>query len=158
MYCVCPVPIGIYPFKIVVAGVAYFSIVNNKKNRSNYILRAPNVGFKTKQCTLFVYYFLGYTVIVKEILYQRNKYHVTFCNLENVLHTPLSFYATQIINSFLSSMISANYYKVEGFQLIVKSLYTSYCFFIVESLLLYIVTKRRLEYYPLNLSLSKKTI
>ena len=37
--------------------------------------------------------------------------------------SPLPFYGTQIINSFLSSMISANHDKGEGFQLIVKSIY-----------------------------------
>ena len=35
----------------------------------------------------------------------------------------MPFYDTQIINPILSSMISDNYYKVEGFQPIVKSLY-----------------------------------
>ena len=36
---------------------------------------------------------------------------------------PLHFYATQMINPFLDSMISANHGKVEGLKPIVKSLY-----------------------------------
>jgi len=32
----------------------------------------------------------------------------------NAFHTPLPFYATQIINPFFNSMISANHVKVES--------------------------------------------
>ena len=34
-------------------------------------------------------------------------------NTTNVFHTPLPFYATQIINPFLNSWVSANHDKVE---------------------------------------------
>ena len=51
----------------------------------------------------------------KEILYWRNKFCVRFFNLENVSHVPLPSYASQIIITFLSLMISANHDKVEGF-------------------------------------------
>ena len=45
------------------------------------------------------------------------------CNSANILNKPLPFYGTQIINRFLSSMLSVNHDKLEGFQPIVKSLY-----------------------------------
>ena len=38
------------------------------------------------------------------------RYHIRFCNSENILHIPLPFYGTQInIFSFHSSMISDNH-------------------------------------------------
>ena len=53
----------------------------------------------------------------KKILKWRNKYCGILCNTANVLHTPLPFYATQIINRFLNSMISDNHDKVEGYSI-----------------------------------------
>ena len=54
-----------------------------------------------------------------------NKYRVILSNLANALQTPFPFYGTQLINPFLSSLISANHDKVEEFQLILKSVYPS---------------------------------
>ena len=51
-----------------------------------------------------------------------NRETIELCNTSNVFHTPLSFYATQIINPFLNSRISANHDKVDGLQSMVKSL------------------------------------
>ena len=45
----------------------------------------------------------------------------------------IPFYGTQIINHFLSSMISANHDKVKVFKPIAKSLYP-FCFSIVKFL------------------------
>ena len=49
--------------------------------------------------------------------------------------TPLPFYATQIIDPFLNSIISANHEKGEEFEPMGNP-YTPYCFSRVESLLL----------------------
>ena len=38
-----------------------------------------------------------------------------FCNTVNVFQTPLPFFATQIVNTFLNSRISANHNKGLGF-------------------------------------------
>ena len=43
--------------------------------------------------------------------------------IQQMTFISLSRFATQIINSYLCSMMSANHYKVEWFQPIVKSLY-----------------------------------
>ena len=58
-------------------------------------------------------------IVLKEILPHN------LCNTANAPSTPrpFPFYATQIINHFLKSMISANYNEVERIRPIVKSLY-----------------------------------
>jgi hypothetical protein len=48
-----------------------------------------------------------------QILYWRNKYRVILCYTANVLHTPFSIYATQIINTLPNSLISANHNEAE---------------------------------------------
>ena len=53
---------------------------------------------------------------LREILDQRNKYHVILCDTANILYTPFPIHATQLNNPFLNSMISANYNELEGIQ------------------------------------------
>ena len=60
---------------------------------------------------------------------------IFLCHTPNVFYTLLPFYATQIINPFHNSRISANHDKGEGFQPIVKSITMSNCTSSVESLL-----------------------
>ena len=64
---------------------------------------------------------------------ETNKYRGILCNTENVYQTPLSYNATQTINPFINSIISANHEKVEEFP------YTLYCFSSVESIYLSIM-------------------
>ena len=53
------------------------------------------------------------------------------CITANVYQTRLLFYATQIINPFPNSMISANHVKWEEFQPIVKNLFSLGTFVII---------------------------
>ena len=80
------------------------------------------VKFRHKPKIMINYYSLAISYI-KDILYQINKYRSILCNTVNIFQTPLSFYATKLVNPFLSSRISANHDKGQGFQPMVKFLY-----------------------------------
>ena len=60
----------------------------------------------------------------KDILLQINKQRSILGSSVNVFTTPSSFYASQIINPFLTSRISSNHSTGFGFQLTGKSLYS----------------------------------
>ena len=60
----------------------------------------------------------------KRYFIRENKQRAILCTSVNVFTTPLPFNTTQIIKSFLTSMISANHGKQLGFQPIVESLYS----------------------------------
>ena len=66
--------------------------------------------------------------------YDRETNSAAFYVIPNFYHTPLPFYVTQIINTFLNSIISANNEKGKEFQPVVKP-YTPYFSSSVDSLL-----------------------
>ena len=71
----------------------------------------------------------------KRRFYIRGTNSAVFCVIHQIcINPPLPFYATQIINPFVNSIVSANHEKEKDFQPMEK-LYAPYCFFSVESLL-----------------------
>ena len=79
-----------------------------------------------------------------------NRESIEIWNTANIFHTPLPFYATQLISHILNSRISANHIKWRGFHPIVKSLKRGLFLYCTFSFIYIIQTYSINSYFHLN--------